>query len=381
MKATANPQMNGLKFLLPALFLVYLTACAALDQFRPTSDDTTQATDGDRDRGPAVAEERHGPQTKTSEVVVASETSSDVPDDGSTTIEGEVKRDTQAIEVTDDIETNLEAAVSPVAVDDPVTKLCQEVGAKLGSVSIEDCLNQHLVHSTFTTTKRSLAFKDYSPLAQRKPLGRVFVIGGIHGDEFSSVSVLMKWMKILDRNHSGLFHWRFVPTANPDGLLRSKSQRQNHNGVDLNRNFPTSDWDDQAWIHWEQETHRNPRRHPGPTQASELETQWLVKQFEEFRPDVIISLHAPYHLVDYDGPPSAPEMLGGLYLRPLGVFPGSLGNYAGIDLQLPIVTVELKSAGIMPTDKEINRMWSDLVRWLRNQLSEQHGERIDASSE
>jgi hypothetical protein len=200
-------------------------------------------------------------------------------------------------------------------------------------------------------------------------LGRVLVIGGIHGDEFSSVSVLIKWMKILDKNHSGLFHWRFVPTANPDGLLHHKSQRQNQNGVDLNRNFPTSDWTGNALAYWEHKTNRNPRRHPGPNQASEPETQWLVKQISEFNPDAIISLHAPYHLVDYDGPPTAPAFLGGLSLRKLGVYPGSLGNYAGIDLEMPIVTVELKSAGIMPRKTEIDGMWRDLVRWLRGQLS------------
>ena len=94
-----------------------------------------------------------------------------------------------------------------------------------------------------------------------------------------------------------------------------------------------------------------------------------MKQIDEFDPDVIISLHAPYHLVDYDGPPSAPEMLGTLHLHRLGVYPGSLGNYAGIDMQKPIVTVELASAGIMPAKREIDRMWLDLVQWLRTQLS------------
>ena len=63
-------------------------------------------------------------------------------------------------------------------------------------------------------------------------------------------------------------------------------------------------------------------------------------------------MHAPYHLVDYDGPPTAPDKLGSLYLRDLGVFPGSLGNYAGLDLEVPIVTVELDSAGIMPSSTE-----------------------------
>jgi protein MpaA len=256
-----------------------------------------------------------------------------------------------------------------VAGVNPTIELCSEVGRKLGSVSVEDCLSQNLVHSGFSIARRSLAFKDYPPVAGREPLGRVLVIGGIHGDEFSSVSVLIKWMKILDKNHSGLFHWRFVPTANPDGLLNRKSQRQNQNGVDLNRNFPTSDWKVNALSYWEHKTNRNPRRYPGPYQASEPETQWLVKQISEFNPEAIISLHAPYHLVDYDGPPTAPEVLGGLSLRRLGVYPGSLGNYAGIDLEMPIVTVELKSAGIMPRKKEIEGMWRDLVRWLRGQLS------------
>ncbi|MFN3238748.1 MAG: M14 family zinc carboxypeptidase, partial [Pseudomonadales bacterium] len=202
------------------------------------------------------------------------------------------------------------------------------------------------------------------------PLGKVLVLGGIHGDEFSSVSVLFKWLKILDQHHSGLFHWRFVPVVNPDGLLQTKSQRQNSNGVDLNRNFPTTDWNTDAHRYWREKTYRNPRRYPGTGPASEVETQWVLEQLASFDPDVVISMHAPYHLVDYDGPPRAPENLGGLYLRKLGVYPGSLGNYVGVDLNKPIVTVELKSAGIMPTKTEIESMWSDLVVWLRQQLGE-----------
>ena len=259
------------------------------------------------------------------------------------------------------------------------TKLCEEIGSKLGSVSIDDCLQQQLIHSDLSLEGRSLAYRDFPPLAGKSPLGRVLVIGGIHGDEFSSVSILFKWMRILDEHHSGLFHWRFVPTMNPDGLLRKKSQRQNHNGVDLNRNFPTTAWEKHAIAHWRNKTHSNPRRYPGSAPASEPETKWLVNQIDTFKPDVIISMHAPYHLVDYDGPPTAPDKLGSLYLRDLGVFPGSLGNYAGLDLEVPIVTVELDSAGIMPSAQNINTMWSDLIRWLRDQLSTQVSE--SASSE
>ena len=367
LKGLIKPRLIALKLLLTALLLLSIASCAIFDQFRRTSNDTSQAHSN---QASVVVEEGRQPEVKPSQPWAPEiEVSSALLDDLSRAAEPDIKPDTGATEIAHEVESNDEAGIGLIAMANPVTELCEEVGTKLGSVTIEDCLSQRLVHATFTSRQRSLAFKDYQPLANREPLGRVLVIGGIHGNEFSSVSVIMKWMKILDQFHSGLFHWRFVPAANPDGLLSSESQRQNHNGVDLNRNFPTADWNDLALAHWEHETHRNPRRHPGHAQASELETQWLVKQIEEFNPDVIISMHAPYHLVDYDGPPSAPEMLGGLYLRPLGVFPGSLGNYAGIDLQLPIVTVELKSAGIMPARREIDRMWNDLVRWLREQLS------------
>lgn len=247
-------------------------------------------------------------------------------------------------------------------------ELCHQIGNKLASVDVDECLSQELLHSALSVEQRSLAYRDFAPIPNRDPLGRVMVIGGIHGDEFSSVSVVFKWMNILQEHHSGLFHWRFIPSANPDGLLQKKSQRQNLPGVDLNRNFPTQDWPSLALSYWQDKTHSNVRRYPGPSANSEPETQWLVQQIDEFDPDIIISMHAPYHLVDYDGPPSAPNQLGGLYLRQLGVYPGSLGNYIGVDQKKPIVTVELKSAGIMPDEREIDRMWTDLIRWLRLQL-------------
>ncbi|MGK0470224.1 MAG: protein MpaA [Candidatus Azotimanducaceae bacterium] len=250
-----------------------------------------------------------------------------------------------------------------------IEKFCLAIGNKLGSVSVADCQRQPLVHSGLSNDGYSIAYREYLPVSGKRAIGKVLVLGGIHGDEFSSVSVVFKWLNILDQFHSGLIHWRIVPSVNPDGLLRRRSQRQNSNGVDLNRNFPTADWSESAVKYWAEETGSHPRRNPGHYPASEVETRWVVDQIDSFDPDVIISMHAPYHLVDYDGPPTAPESLGGLYLKKLGVYPGSLGNYAGIDRNKPIVTVELKSAGIMPPQIEIDTMWNDLVRWLVNQLA------------
>jgi len=176
-------------------------------------------------------------------------------------------------------------------------------------------------------------------------------------------------MRTLNKHHSGLFHWKVVPVLNPDGLLRKKARRVNANGVDLNRNFPTPEWEDQALNnYWIRRTYRNPRRYPGPAPLSEPESRWLAEEIERFRPDAIVAVHAPHGIVDFDGPPEGPMRLGHLHLNLLGTFPGSLGNYAGVQKNVPVITIELPYAGIMPTDRKSRRIWGDLVRWMRENL-------------
>jgi protein MpaA len=48
----------------------------------------------------------------------------------------------------------------------------------------------------------------------------------------------------------------------------------------------------------------------------------------------------------------------------LGVYPGSLGNYAGVHKGVQVITIELASAGIMPDEKEVATIWTDLIRYL-----------------
>lgn len=254
-----------------------------------------------------------------------------------------------------------------------VDELCQAVGDTLGSVSTRQCLQQNFQFGeSLSSNNRPLLFKEYGPTETRKPLGRVLLMGGIHGDEYSSVSLIFRWLEKLDQYHSGLFHWQVVPLLNPDGLLQKpRATRQNGNGVDLNRNFPTFDWNSLAENYWIKRTYRNPRRYPGPMAASEPETQWFMRRISEFRPDAIVAVHAPHHLLDFDGPQTPPSKLGKLKLRRLGTYPGSLGNYGGSTLNVPVVTVELASAGIMPSSAEISSMWIDLVRWLRSEVPKQ----------
>jgi len=199
----------------------------------------------------------------------------------------------------------------------------------------------------------------------------VLLFGGIHGDELSSVSIVFGWLETLDRFHSGLFHWRVAPLVNPDGLLRPKPQRMNDRGVDLNRNFPSPNWQIEASDYWIRRTSRNPRRYPGEAPLSEPESRWLHEQIETFRPAAIVAVHAPLHVLDYDGPPDPPQRLGPLHLKQMGTYPGSLGRFAGVHLGLPVVTLELPSAGIMPTPADQRKVWLDLVGWLRQNVPKQ----------
>ncbi len=245
---------------------------------------------------------------------------------------------------------------------------CDRIGNKLGSVSIEECLERKLLDTGARSVNgQAILIKDYPQLPTRKPIARVLVLGGIHGDEYSSVSVVFKWMKMLDKYHSGMFHWHIAPLVNPDGLLQKTSHRLNAHGVDLNRNLPTPHWLEKSREYWG-ETQKNPRRYPGPAALSEPESQWLYEEIRTFKPHVIVSLHAPYGVIDFDGPSAGPDKLGALDSKRIGDFPGSLGNCAGVQHQIPVITVELPYAGIMPDKAYISHLWKDLVRWVQKHI-------------
>lgn len=207
--------------------------------------------------------------------------------------------------------------------------------------------------------------RDVGP--QNAPM-RVLVVGGIHGDELSSASLALYWIG-LALAAPGNTRWRFVPALNPDGLLAQPSTRVNANGVDLNRNFPTPNWDRDARAYWEKTTRKDPRRWPGKRALSEPESRFLHSEMQRFKPHVIVSIHAPYGLLDFDGPTTPPTRLGRLYLDQVGIYPGSLGNYGGVHSGMPVVTIELPSALRTPLDAEMRQMWLDLERWMGERVA------------
>ncbi|MDY7108525.1 MAG: DUF2817 domain-containing protein [Planctomycetota bacterium] len=169
----------------------------------------------------------------------------------------------------------------------------------------------------------------------------VLLMATIHGDEPAGTPLLQRLGEALAMR-GDLLHGRRVlllPVANPDGYINNT--RGNANGVDLNRNFPAGNWTD--------------RRANGPTPLSEPESRAIERLILEERPARIVSVHQPLACVDCDGPGAdLARMISeacGLPVRKLGGRPGSLGSRAGLDLGLPIITLELPG-GVQRLDRE-----------------------------
>ena len=264
-------------------------------------------------------------------------------------------------------------ALAPVAVADTgvIGSWCDQLGSRLHSVSADACRVQDFTVATERTTRGNLlVMRDIAVDDDKLPpdAKRILVIGGIHGDELTSVSTVFRWLSWIDQSGAVDYRWRVIPVANPDGLFARPPTRVNANGVDINRNFQTPDWEHDARSYWTQRTGSDPRRNPGKQACSEVETRWLQQQVETFHPDLVISVHAPYNLLDYDGSMPEPTRFGRLLLNRLGVYPGSMGNYSGLYKQIPVITIELPNATIMPSLSDQRAMWEDMLQWMRRNL-------------
>jgi murein peptide amidase A len=263
------------------------------------------------------------------------------------------------------------------------TAFCKNMARHLPGVTQPLCVQANLVDTGARSVKGVPLLKcdvitlGDDPASPAKL--KVMVVGGIHGDELSSSAVALNWIKLATQapsnaisntpaSFAGGIHWRFIPMLNPDGLMAQPAKRVNANGVDLNRNFPTPNWARDAKIYWEQRTNKDPRRWPGKEPLSEPESKFLHDEMAKFKPNLIVSIHAPYGVLDFDGPTLPPSKLGRLYLDQVGIFPGSLGNYGGVHKGMPVVTIELANAQRTPLESETRQMWVDLLRWMGERL-------------
>jgi protein MpaA len=190
--------------------------------------------------------------------------------------------------------------------------------------------NRPLIFTTFGKSSRKVAL----------------FLAGVHGDESPPVYILFRLAQFLKKNPELYSNKMIViaPLVNPDGFLSRPQTRTNSAGVDINRNFPTRNWKQSV----------KDRYYSGPSANSESETRFQIALMNRFKPTHIISIHSPLGCYDYDGPSSDLDSLvvwlkkvsweDGLPFRRYQVFPGSLGNYAGMERGIHTLTLELSSS-------------------------------------
>lgn len=155
---------------------------------------------------------------------------------------------------------------------------------------------------------------------------QVLVIGVFHGDEPQGDYLIRKY---FEQNKSSKL--AFIPRLN------KANTRVNPNGVDLNRNFPTKNWE---------LTERN-EFFGGEKPASEAETRFILETVEKLNPKLIVTLHAPFKVVNYDGDAKeVAEEISSIIGYPVEESigyptPGSFGSWAGIEKGIPTITLEL----------------------------------------
>lgn len=197
------------------------------------------------------------------------------------------------------------------------------------------------------------------------------VFCGVHGDEITPIKFCFDLMYYLREAFKGNekqdheFYNKVVlisPLVNPDSYFKARPTRVNAKGVDPNRNFPTLDWLKEARKVWETKFRRDKRRNPGIRPLSEPEVVFQVNLIKRYGPDKIVSVHSPLTLLDYDGPSEAISSTGldggkaqelliqmskdasGYNIKDYPFFPGSLGNWAGKERDIPTYTLELPSS-------------------------------------
>jgi protein MpaA len=181
---------------------------------------------------------------------------------------------------------------------------------------------------------------------------KTLIFGAIHGDEPTTASVTQQLVEHLSV-HPDAYAGRQVivlPVANPDGLARRT--RVNARQIDLNRNFPAKNF----------AVSQKGRYFGGEHPATEPESQSLILLIDDWRPDRIITIHAiarGKHGNNFDGPGEALAQLMSRHnqyavLPSIGYpTPGSFGSWAGIDQQIPTITLEL------PSDATNDACWSE----------------------
>lgn len=191
---------------------------------------------------------------------------------------------------------------------------------------------------------------------------KILLIGCMHGFEKAGIILSIKILNEIFAKENLANTLLCIPSANPDGNILET--RMNANRIDINRNFPSSNW-----VYVDSAKLKNEKIYfwGGSEAASEIETRFILKVDSIFDPEIIIVFHQFLNLVNYDGRGRAlAEYLSnasGLELEEdMGYeTPGSMGSYFGIDKNKEIVTIELPENPSDTLQQNLTKAIVDLI--------------------
>ena len=197
--------------------------------------------------------------------------------------------------------------------------------------------------TTYGTSLDGLPLTVYLPDSGQ---ATVVLLAAIHGDESETTVVVSEALRCLP---AGDLQAAVILCGNPDGMLRGT--RGNGRGVDLNRNFPTSNWSpDPVCYKSRASDARDIALSPGVEPASEPEIRALLSLLERLKPRAVVSLHSALACIDDAGASHLGRQLADRcalpFLTDIGYpTPGSMGTWAA-EHQLNLVTLELEDASL-----------------------------------
>lgn len=174
----------------------------------------------------------------------------------------------------------------------------------------------------------------------------ILIIAGIHGDEPESTVLLSEALRFVTSEE---LKNAVILCANPDGIARGT--RANNNGVDLNRNFSSTNWrPEPVYYRNSKDEDRDIELSTGSKPASEPETIALIEMIEKMNPKYLISIHAPLACIEDQKKTILSKWISKNTNLPLVKdigykTPGSMGSWAA-DKNIPIITFELPSESI-----------------------------------
>lgn len=166
---------------------------------------------------------------------------------------------------------------------------------------------------------------------------KVLILGGVHGNEIEGTTAALGLLDYFSKQYNFQLNLTLIPQFNIDGVLNQS--RLNGNGVDLNRNLPTNDWNPKAF---------NKKYPPGPYPNSEPENQALVEWLTKEKPKFVLSLHSWNPLLNVNGACTEEanvihRFTGYPVEEHIGYpTPGCLGTYAGLERDMPTLTYEIQ---------------------------------------